>query len=622
LFARFFTSGLSAARLRGLCMALLLCCCAGDTLAQGCAESVDGQTSLRGCVHALPDAVAAQVMAAVGLPAPAGGDWYRIDWTSAGGKRLLDLGIPDAYRVRVYQEQGGQLRSVLALDAASNYTDRPVQHRRLMAPLSLARGTATVYVYFHTHGKTPMLARLWDADQLNASDTEAHLFSGLVLGIMLAMVPVALLGLGGERARGYRMYGVVVLTNTLFVAQVEGYNFAFLWPHAPAWNMLAPGALGGLALMAHIGFAMDFLQMRTRMPQLYRWHRALLWGCALTLAAHLIYGLDALLTVQMLAYSGFGCAVALVGVRRRVEAARFYLLGTSVLMGIPLLLLVFVILALDPLPFLPVLAYPKFGCLGETLLFGAAVASQLGKFNARLADGRLRRLAETEQLLLAEQTKLAALEQANERLLRLASASHDIAQPLASLRLAFCALAPAGGAVAEHIDTTLAYAQSLLKDLIEQARRDQRAPEPIVLSTMFGQLGQAFQVAADDKGLRLSVRASALRVSGSSLLLYRILANLLANAVRHTPSGRIVLGARRRAGGVEIQLFDTGPGIPADARERMLRPFEQGGQGDGFGLGLFIVNNLCQQCGYALRIASTPGRGSCFAVFIPSTLMC
>jgi signal transduction histidine kinase len=53
-----------------------------------------------------------------------------------------------------------------------------------------------------------------------------------------------------------------------------------------------------------------------------------------------------------------------------------------------------------------------------------------------------------------------------------------------------------------------------------------------------------------------------------------------------------------------------------------LLPFEQGGQSDGFGLGLFIVNNLCQQCGYALRIASTPGRGSCFAVFIPSTLMC
>ena len=104
MFARFFTSGLSAARLRGLCMALLLCCCAGDTLAQGCAESADGQTSLRGCAHALQEAVAAQIMAAVGLPAPAGGDWYRIDLSTAGGKRLLDLGIPDAYRVRVYQE--------------------------------------------------------------------------------------------------------------------------------------------------------------------------------------------------------------------------------------------------------------------------------------------------------------------------------------------------------------------------------------------------------------------------------------------------------------------------------------------------------------------------------------
>ncbi|GJJ01085.1 hypothetical protein RugamoR64_16230 [Duganella rhizosphaerae] len=577
---------------------------------------------MRACTHAVPDAIAAQAMTAFRLPVLAGGNWYRIDLSAVGGDSLLDLGIPDAYQVQVYQQQGGQVRSVLALDAASNYADRPVLHRRLMAPLSLAPGGASVYVYYHTHGKTPLLASLWRVDQLNASDTEAHLFSGLVVGIMLAMVPVVVFVLGGQRALGYRMYGAVVLTNTLFVAQVEGYNFAFLWPHAPAWNMLAPGALGVLALMAHVGFAIDFLQMQARMPQLYRWHRALLGVSVLTLVAHLIYGLDTLLTIQLLSYSGFGCAVAVIGVRQRIEAARFYLLGATILMANPLMLVIFVILGLDRVPYFSVLAFPKIGCLGETLLFGAAVVSQLEKSNARLADNRLRRLAEAEQLLVAEQTKLAALEQANERLLRLASASHDIAQPLASLRLAFSAMAPMEGPIAEHIDTTLAYAQSLLKDLIEQARQDQRLPEPIVLTSMFGQLGQAFQAQASVKGLRLSVRPSDVRVTGSSLLLYRILANLLANAVRHTPSGRIVLGARRRPGGVEIQLFDTGPGIPAPARERLLQPFEQGGHSEGFGLGLFIVKNLCQQCGYALRIASTPGRGSCFAVFIPSTLMC
>lgn len=613
MLARFFRSGW---------LALLLCCGAGHTLAQVCSESKDGQTSLHACVHALPDAVAVHTMAAFGLPALPGGSWYRIDLSSTGGQSLLDLGIPDAYRVQVYQQQGGLVRSVLALDAASNYADRPVQHRRLMAPLSLAPGSATVYVYYHTHGKTPLLASWWRADQLNASDTEAHLFSGLVVGIMLAMVPVVVFVLGGRRALGYRMYGAVVLTNTLFVAQVEGYNFAFLWPHAPAWNMLAPGALGVLALMAHVGFAIDFLQMQARMPQLYRWHRALLGVSVLTLAAHLIYGLDTLLTIQLLSYSGFGCAVAVIGVRQRIEAARFYLLGATILMANPLMLMIFVTLGLDRVPYFSVLAFPKIGCLGEALLFGAAVVSQLEKSNVRQADSRLRRLAETEQLLQAEQTKLAALEQANERLLRLASASHDIAQPLASLRLAFSALAPMEGPIAEHIDATLAYAQSLLKDLIEQARQDQHLPEPIVLTSMFGQLGQAFQAQASVKGLRLSVRPSDVRVTGSSLLLYRILANLLANAVRHTPSGRIVLGARRRPGGIEIQLLDTGPGIPAPARERLLQPFEQGGHGEGFGLGLFIVKNLCQQCGYALRIASTPGRGSCFAVFIPSTLMC
>ena len=226
--ARFFTSGW---------LALLLCCCGGHALAQVCTESPDGQTSLGACTRVLQDAAAAQVMAGFGQPAWSDGQWFQIELSSPGGKRLLDLGIPDAYRVRVYLQQGGQVREVLALDAAHLYRDRPVPHRRLMAPLSLAPGAATVYVYFHSHGKTPMLARLWQADQLSASDTETHLFSGLVAGIMLVMIPVAVLGLGAQRALGYRMYGAIVLINLLFVGQVEGYNFAFLWPGAPAWNM-------------------------------------------------------------------------------------------------------------------------------------------------------------------------------------------------------------------------------------------------------------------------------------------------------------------------------------------------------------------------------------------------
>jgi signal transduction histidine kinase len=98
-----------------------------------------------------------------------------------------------------------------------------------------------------------------------------------------------------------------------------------------------------------------------------------------------------------------------------------------------------------------------------------------------------------------------------------------------------------------------------------------------------------------------------------------VLRNLLSNALRYTPSGRVVLGVRRRGGGVELQVLDTGPGLAAAQVDTLLRPFEQGrtGAADGFGLGLFIVRSLCEQAGWTLRIRSRVGRGSCFAVWIP-----
>ncbi len=87
--------------------------------------------------------------------------------------------------------------------------------------------------------------------------------------------------------------------------------------------------------------------------------------------------------------------------------------------------------------------------------------------------------------------------------------------------------------------------------------------------------------------------------------------------MRYTARGRIVLGARRRAGGVELMLYDTGPGLPAAVERQLALPFRQDGQAGGHGLGLYIVQSLCQRCGYQLRIRAVAGRGSCVSVYLP-----
>jgi signal transduction histidine kinase len=275
----------------------------------------------------------------------------------------------------------------------------------------------------------------------------------------------------------------------------------------------------------------------------------------------------------------------------------------------------------NPFPGVPMLAFPKFGYLGETFFFGAAVLNQLKLQSEQRAALRLQRLAENEQLLQAEQTRRAAMAEAEAQKLRLASASHDISQPLASIRFAIEALRQQQDnlPIAAHIDNTLNYAQTLLNDMMAQCRRDATGPEHIELDQLYSQLEQEFTAAARSKGLRLRVHLPRWQTSGSSLLLYRILNNLLANAIRYTPQGSVLLGARRRPGGMEIQVWDTGPGIAPAMQQKLLAPWRQGEPGgQGYGLGLFIVRSLCEQCGYELAIHSTPGRGTGFCIFLPS----
>jgi CheY-like chemotaxis protein len=104
--------------------------------------------------------------------------------------------------------------------------------------------------------------------------------------------------------------------------------------------------------------------------------------------------------------------------------------------------------------------------------------------------------------------------------------------------------------------------------------------------------------------------------------LRRILQNYLSNALRYTPSGKVLLGCRRRNGSLRIEVWDTGPGIPEDKLSeifeefRRLQPKDQRGE-KGLGLGLAIVRRMGQALEHRVEVRSWPGRGSVFSVEVP-----
>jgi CheY-like chemotaxis protein len=131
-----------------------------------------------------------------------------------------------------------------------------------------------------------------------------------------------------------------------------------------------------------------------------------------------------------------------------------------------------------------------------------------------------------------------------------------------------------------------------------------------------------FAELADKKGLRLRVVPCSAWVRSDSILLERILFNLVGNAVRYTGRGGVVVGCRRRGTQLRIDVCDTGAGIPEDQRQSIFSEFYQlanpaPDRKAGLGLGLAIVDRLSRLLGHPVQLESHPGRGSRFSVLIP-----
>ncbi len=123
------------------------------------------------------------------------------------------------------------------------------------------------------------------------------------------------------------------------------------------------------------------------------------------------------------------------------------------------------------------------------------------------------------------------------------------------------------------------------------------------------------------KGLGLRVRSFSGCLWTDRLMLHRILANLVANAVRYTHQGGILVAVRHRPDGrICFEVWDTGVGISAEEQQRIFSDFykvQTAGTQEGFGLGLAIVSRLADRLGCSVTVRSRLGRGTVFSVTLP-----
>ncbi len=213
----------------------------------------------------------------------------------------------------------------------------------------------------------------------------------------------------------------------------------------------------------------------------------------------------------------------------------------------------------------------------------------------------------------------------------LAAASHDLLQPLNAARLFVTALSERSlghkeGELVSRVDSALGNVEMLLGALLDISKFDAGAI-PVDVSDfrvdmVLSALQEEFDAVAAAAGLDLRVVRSSAIVRSDPRLLGRILRNLLSNAIRYTPSGRVLLGCRRTREGLWIEVRDTGIGIPEGHLDDIFEEFKQlkmpGRRSEtGFGLGLAIVQRISRTLGHEMSVRSTLGRGSVFAVKVP-----
>jgi Na+/proline symporter/signal transduction histidine kinase len=260
-----------------------------------------------------------------------------------------------------------------------------------------------------------------------------------------------------------------------------------------------------------------------------------------------------------------------------------------------------------------------------------AAAEALERANATLEMRVRERTTELTRLNAELGRAKADAEEANASKTRfVAAASHDILQPLNAARLYVTSLIERQGEgeearLVQNVDASLEAVEEIFGALLDISRLDTGAMRPDLASfridELLRQLELEFTPLAREKGLDLKFVRCSLTVRSDRRLLRRLLQNLVSNAIKYTPSGRVLVGCRRVRGRLRIDVHDTGLGIPNSKKRLVFREFHRLEEGAkvarGLGLGLSIVQRIGRVLDHKIDLRSAPGRGSRFSVEVP-----
>ncbi len=389
----------------------------------------------------------------------------------------------------------------------------------------------------------------------------------------------------------------------------------------PLWRPLGWLAFGCLCVLYHLSLLSAY-HRSTRQPGRWRpWARAFVAGA-----------------IADGCWWSFG-VVALVGSERPTEQYVILLTAVTVANGaiptfgsyLPALYATFFPITLSSV----VWFFVQGGTIHVLTSIGVSVFAVAMTRLARIANANfnetLRLRFEKDALVDQLRSEKERAEEANLSKSRfLAAASHDLRQPIHALgmyvgALSRCEMSDDVRRLVGNIEGSIGAMDGLFSSLLDISKLDAGVVEPdlrvFAIDPLLQRICREFSGDAAQKNIAIRASPCGLSVRSDSVLLERILRNIVSNAIRYTDSGRVLVGCRRGAR-LRIQVWDAGRGIPPDQIDRVFEEFYQLGNPErdrdkGLGLGLAIVRRLTALLDHPLTLRSLVNKGSVFSISVP-----
>ena len=511
-------------------------------------------------------------------------------------------------------------------------------------PFTLAAGeVATILIQTRFDGPTFLRTRLLSEAEFHTLRLQDGVIAALFYGISLTVALLfLLLSLAARQPIGLMFAGLFLL-GLLALADVDGYALRFFWPDYPQLETWMP--LIVLPLLNALGFMTCRQIIRAIDPG--KW-------LMLQVAALVLTGLTLVLPLLL----PFFLLPTLVQTELMLTMLMFFLLPLAfiswlgrqrrnrLLWGFLVLVSGAVLLMAASMLFfelaLPVVLTRYFHYLVFLLISLAVMGSmtihimgmsrdQQNAIRRELAYSR-READMNRTLFKSEQAYAAARELAQSRQQQLAKASHDIRQPLTSLRSTLdVVIREQSPEIRQQLRGSLDYMEQLCSNYLSKNRGQSAsapAPETVVeaypINLILSNVQRMFADEARATGIEIRRVACHASLTVPSLAMMRMVSNLLANAIKHHTSAsrpRVLLGCRRRGEQLRIMVCDNSRGMSEPEIADLLKPYHKGKNSAGEGLGLAIIQQLAAEHGLGFEISSVPRCGSCFVLVVPTVLL-